>query len=62
MFGTKGLGLHVENNFPIYLIIGLFFTCMTKHVHLAGKNHVKYNLDSKIYNENDNHNYENMTN
>lgn len=37
MFGTKGLGLHVENNFPIYLIIGLFFTCMTKHVHLAGK-------------------------
>lgn len=49
MVGTKGLGLHVENNFPIYLIIGLFFTCMTKHVHLAGKkNHVKYNLDSKI--------------
>lgn len=31
MFGTKGLGLHLEHNCPIYLIIG-FFNCMTKHV------------------------------
>lgn len=37
MFGIKGLGLYVENNFFIYFIIGLFFICMIKYVYLVGK-------------------------